>query len=87
MGQADMMYDTHSARALKIAQMTALSALTDLHMALAPTVVDSRKSAVEAITQIVHMTSTFGEDDYIRLDPVLCVRVCLSTLLFSLLRP
>ncbi|KAF9019697.1 hypothetical protein BDZ89DRAFT_1139154 [Hymenopellis radicata] len=54
-----MLNDIHNDRALKVSQMTALSALADLHFAMAPTILDSRKLAVEVVTQIVHMTFYF----------------------------
>ncbi|KAK0491102.1 hypothetical protein IW261DRAFT_64771 [Armillaria novae-zelandiae] len=65
--------DQHFSRALKLAEITDLTALTELHLLLASTDPDSRRACCHTAAQIVTILSTFVDEDYSRLDPILTV--------------
>ncbi|KIY73742.1 hypothetical protein CYLTODRAFT_416772 [Cylindrobasidium torrendii FP15055 ss-10] len=73
--------DMHT-RTLKVAELILLGVLIDLHSVLAPTVLESRQAAVEAVSQILVITESFKDDDYARLCPMITYawNSCISTI-------
>ncbi|KAK0190869.1 hypothetical protein F5146DRAFT_1046102 [Armillaria mellea] len=70
--------DQHFSRALRLAEIVDLTALTELHLLLASTDPDSRQACYHTAAQIVSIFSTFVDEDYSRLDPILtlALRAC-----------
>lgn len=73
-----MVSDDLHARALKVAELLLLGVLINLHSVLAPSAQHSRQEAVEAVKQILKITESFKEEDYIRLCPMISVSPSVS---------
>ncbi|KAK0206628.1 hypothetical protein DFS33DRAFT_1315881 [Desarmillaria ectypa] len=74
--------DQHFSRALKLAEIVDLTALTELHLLLASTNMESRQACVNIAAQMVGLFSTFVDEDYGRLDPILtlALRACIKVI-------
>ncbi|KAK0453716.1 hypothetical protein EV421DRAFT_1765967 [Armillaria borealis] len=70
--------DQHFFRALKLVEIVDLTALTELHLLLASTGLEYRQACSNTAGQIVSLFSTFVDEDYSRLDPILTLglRAC-----------
>ncbi|KIY63022.1 hypothetical protein CYLTODRAFT_426471, partial [Cylindrobasidium torrendii FP15055 ss-10] len=64
--------DLHT-RALKLAEMLSLCYLLRLHSLFTLTNEDSHNAAVDALERLVLTTSSFKDEDYFRLDPIMNV--------------
>ncbi|KAK0468433.1 uncharacterized protein EV420DRAFT_1504407 [Desarmillaria tabescens] len=74
--------DEHFFRALKVAEIVDITALTELHLLLGSTNLESRQACVNLAGQMVGQFSTYMDEDYGRLDPILTLplRACMKVL-------
>lgn len=68
-----LVVDQHFSRALRLVEIVDLTALTELHLLLASTGLEYRQECSNTAGEIVSIFSTFVDEDYSRLDPILTV--------------
>ncbi|KAG7449352.1 uncharacterized protein BT62DRAFT_929321 [Guyanagaster necrorhizus] len=74
--------DHHFSRALKLAEIVDLTALTELHLLLASTNLESRQACFDTMAQMANFFANLVDEDYGRLDPILtlALRACIKVL-------